>query len=271
MIGDPGRRARTTERLVGRPGAGRGTGPRAGGSEAGGPQAGGPQAGGSPAGSSRATDGRRAGAHRGAARAARQPTTAGACPVRDAARAQARRRARRRPVDDLGLRRGWPDPQAGRPGRRRGGREARAKEPEPERRRPVRRPAASQAPARRPLPTPAKGAPRAGHHGEDAAAAAGDRPADDRVAAGVGAADHRAGGRHHPRRAAPCPGEGGVRAPRGRQADLPAVLREGDGRGAEAVPALNASIDVESKRDHLPRRTCTWRSPWTPPAACSCR
>ena len=36
-------------------------------------------------------------------------------------------------------------------------------------------------------------------------------------------------------------------------------------------PALNASIDVERQGDRLPRRTCTWRSPSTPLAACSSR
>ena len=90
-----------------------------------------------------------------------------------------------------GFGRRWPDPQAGRPGRRREGRSPhegagegaggsrRARRPPPRRPRSAGRAHAGQ------------GRPRAGQHGQDAAAAAGDRAADDRVAAGVGAADHR--------------------------------------------------------------------------------
>ena len=131
--------------------------------------------------------------------------------------------------------------------------------------------AASSAPAAPAAAHAGQGRPRAGHHGEAAAAASGDRAADDRVAAGVGPAHHRAGGRRHPHRPAPCPGEGGVRAPRGRQAHLPAVLREGDDRGAQGSTRSSTRRSTRRARRSSTTAPCTWRSPSTPPAACSCR
>ena len=95
---------------------------------------------------------------------------------------------------------------------------------------------------------PGEGRPRAGQPGQVAAAASGDRSADDRVAAGVGPADHRAGGLRHPHRPAACAGQGRVRAPRGRQAHLTCrSSRRRPSRRSGSTPQLNASIDEESK------------------------
>src|ERR671928_4703 len=62
---------------------------------------------------------------------------------------------------------------------------------------------------------------------EPVAASDRDRQANGRVPRGQRPADHRGGGRHHPDREAARPGEERLRHPRGRQAVLPAVLRQG--------------------------------------------
>ena len=131
----------------------------------------------------------------------------------------------------------------------------------PRQHRPLRRP-------RRRPPGPG-GRRQARHDREDDPAAQGHRPADGRVAAGLGAADHGRRGRRHQDLAAARPGQGRLPGPRGRQALVPAVLRPGRRRGAQDLP--------DGQREHRRRRRSpttarrTSASPSTPSAACSCR
>ncbi len=157
------------------------------------------------------------------------------------------------------VRRRRPHPQAGRACRR-GGREARSRAGAGAGAERARRGArgvdlgrGSGGPGR-PRGPARGGRPAAGHHGQAAAPASGHRPADDRVAADVGTAHDRAGGRHHPRRAPARPREGRLRAPRGRQAHLPAVLREGGDRGAQEVPRAERVDRRRRRRRSLPRQ-----------------
>ena len=125
--------------------------------------------------------------------------------------------------------------------------------------------AAPAAAGRRPPPRPppaagaaaaaAGGLAQARHHREDDPAAQGHRPADGRVAAGLGAADHRGRGRRHPDRPAARPGQGRLRAPRGRQA-LASCRSSPWPRSRRSRPTrcVNASIDTRPATDHLPRR-----------------
>ena len=108
----------------------------------------------------------------------------------------------------------------------------------------------------------------AGSHREDESAAQGDRRAHGRVAAGLGAADHRRRGRRHPDRAAARPREARLRGARGRQALVPAVLLQGSRRGAQGVPAgqRHRSMSTPARSPTTTARTSVSRS--TPSADC---
>ena len=266
--------------------------PAAGGSRRAGSGPGGPAAGGSGAGGSRPRRSRRAEATGQGPRPRRPPPAApGAATaargsrspivlrvrngdsddgvgLRHAARAQAGRRAQGRPRLAQGHRRRWTDPQAGRARRRRG--RPRQRRPHP----PLRRP-----PRRRPQPqragrsggaaAAATVSPKRGTTREDVAAAQDHRQADGRVAAGLGPADHGGRGRRHQDRPAAGHGQGRVRAARGRQAQLPAVLRAGRRRGAQGPP--DGQRQRRRRRDRLPRHREPRRSRSTPSGACSSR
>ena len=174
----------------------------------------------------------------------------------DPAGAQAGRRARRRPEHRPGHRRRRPDPQVRRPGRAprrragtrpRTGRRGAAHRAAPPRRHRGRAPRAAA--ARRP-----SAAARPGR--EDVADAAGHRRPHGRVAAGVGPADHRRRGRRHQDRPAARSGQARLRGARGRQADVPAVLRR-----------RRASRRSRRTRSSTPRSTSKRRrSPITTPS-----
>ena len=91
-------------------------------------------------------------------------------------------------------------------------------------------------------------------HREDAAAAQGHRAAHGRVAGDQRAAHHRRRGRRHEDRHAAHPGEARLRGPRGRQAVVPAVLREGRGGGAQVLPVGELVGGHGGRHGHLPRR-----------------
>ena len=155
--------------------------------------------------------------------------------LRHPAGPQAGGRARRGPVDDHRFRCRWADPQAGRPGR---GREA-PNAAEPERPAPEPRPARRRVRARRAAAAakPAADGPQPGttvkmprlrqviaqRMSESLRVSAQLTTVQEvdvtRIAQAAG------------------PREGRVRAARGRQADLPAVLRQGHGGGTQGVPA----------------------------------
>ena len=194
--------------------------------------------------------------------------------LRHPAGPQARRRARRRPRRAAGHRRRRPDPQAGRAGRR-----VEARRPASAQR--TGSPAASPHPAAAAPAAPHPAAPGPDDAGRGVAAARCAARTEKmtrlrkviakrhgRVAAGLGAAHHGRRGRRHPDRPPADRGQGRVRGPRGRQALLPAVLREGRRRGAQGVPELNAA-HRHRRRARSPTTTpSTWASPSTPSAAC---
>ncbi len=99
------------------------------------------------------------------------------------------------------------------------------------------------------------------HHPADVAAAPGHRQADGGVAADLGPAHHRGRGGRDQHRPAPRAGQGSVPGARGRQADLPAVLRPGRGGGAEDAPG--------AQRGH--QRRDARRSPTTTPSTSASR
>ena len=68
------------------------------------------------------------------------------------------------------------------------------------------------------------------------------------------AAHHGRRGRRHPHRPAAGSRQGDVRGPRGRQAVVPAVLRAGDGRGAEGAPERQRQHRPRGRHGDLPRR-----------------
>ena len=194
--------------------------------------------------------------------------------LRHPADPQARRRARRRPRRRSRVPASAAASAAGRAGRR-GGREARAasREPEPSRRERPRRGAQRLRAAARGAPPPGAAAdgPQPGTTVEAAAPPPGHRPEHDESldTAAQLTTVHR--GRRHPRRAPARPGEGRLRAPRGRQAVVPAVLREGRDRGAQGLPGDQRVDRRRAQGDHLPRPASTWRSRSTPRAGCSSR
>ena len=145
----------------------------------------------------------------------------------------------------------------------------------PRRLQPLPAPAAAPLP-QRPRPPPAAVGPgcalglaQARHDREDVAAAQDHRQADGRVAAGLGPADHRRRGRRHQDRPAAGQGQGRVRAARGHQAQLPAVLRAGRRRGAQGPPDRQRQHRGRPRSPTTAPRTSASRS--TPSAACSSR
>ena len=81
--------------------------------------------------------------------------------------------------------------------------------------------------------------------------------------------DRRRGRRHRDRPAAPA-GQGRLRGPRGREAVVPAVLREGHGRGAQGASEAQRHDRHGEERGHLLSTPSTSASRSTPSAACSC-
>ncbi len=158
-------------------------------------------------------------------------------------------------------RRRWPDPQAGRPRRRRrrqGGSREPAAAPAAAGRRSRR---AGDARRRPPSPLRGKTEPMT-------PAAQGDRQADGRVAAGLGPAHHGGRGRRHLDRPAARLGEGRLRRPRGREAVVPAVLRQGGDRRAQGAPVAQRRDRHREGRGHLLRPREPRRSRSTPRRAC---
>ena len=85
-------------------------------------------------------------------------------------------------------------------------------------------------------------------------AARADRPPHGRVAPDLRPAHHGGRGRPHQRRPAAGPSQGRLPGARGRQAHVPAVLREGGLRGAQGVPAAQREPRPGEGRGDLPRR-----------------
>ncbi len=94
------------------------------------------------------------------------------------------------------------------------------------------------------------------------------RNAHGRVARDLGPADAGPRGRRHRGRSPACQAQGRVPGARGRQADLPAVLREGRDRGAQALPRAQRSARPRRRRHHLPVGRASLASRSTPSAAC---
>ena len=214
--------------------------------------------------------------------------------LRHAAGPQARDRARRRPLHPAGHRRRWPDPQAGRARRRRSGPGQPGCRLRPAARHRPLAPAPLLPPPRRPLPPARRGArcrsrllprlppllrPRP---------AVGRRPARGRTEplsrlrkviatrmveslqvsaqlTTVLEADVTAIAKLR------SPGQGRLRGPRGRQAELPAVLRARRHRGAQGAPDGQRQHRHGRPARSPTTRTSTSASRSTPSAACSCR
>ena len=210
---------------------------------------------------------RPAGAAPATSRGRRAAVRAGRRPERHPTRAQARRRALRRPLGHHRVRGGWPHPQAGRPRRRRA--EGRGTSEAEAAAAPAEAPAAARP---RPVAAPHAGPRRRPQPGTRSScrACAGHRPADDRVAAGVGPAHHRQ--------------EVDVTRIARLRAQVKAEFERREGVKLTFLPFFaKAAIEALKEYPRSTRRstsrerrssttaTCTWRSPSTPPAACSSR